>query len=449
MQKGFARMTGTAVLAVLGLGVAGWVALPRIEKAFEPFYAGSDACRECHAEHVTTWSETSHAKMMRRVDQPGAVLARLDSDAPEMPFHPDEAVWVIGSKWEQQFMGEDGSGETLLPGAWSVEHRRWKVQGWDGWQIPVPLQRCHGCHTVGLDPKTGKFVEAGIGCESCHGPSGQHARWGGGATVSTVTSEVCARCHVRGRSTAGPYFYPINLTPGDPIAGHFEPDEADYLQNSSAWWANGLEKNRHQQYSAWKRGGHADSLRTLKEDYDGRFGPVGPECLDCHAGEAAIRGPRHKLSLHQVSDGVTCVVCHNVHDAIELPRTGCESCHDKGAFHHADQPTAQHVPCPPSANVGCVSCHMPLTAKIGESYTVNSHAPGITPPIDADTVGSPTSCANGGCHADRSATEFQQAFERFYPNFRRAGSEPARNVPQLTTDASSDRHSSAASGGAP
>jgi membrane peptidoglycan carboxypeptidase len=105
--------------------------------------------------------------MMRHVSEEGALLADLEGAI----FPSEEVEWVIGSKWEQQFMGEENGHETLLEGAWSVNREEWLLEGWDGWQVPIPLIRCHGCHTVGLNSVTGEFVEPGIGCESCHGPA--------------------------------------------------------------------------------------------------------------------------------------------------------------------------------------------------------------------------------------------------------------------------------------
>ena len=163
-------------------------------------YVGSTACASCHESLYTQWHSSLHPRMMRPVTTE-TVLADLSPNNPELLFNPQEAVWVIGSKWEQQFMGHDGKTETLLPGAWLVAPKRWQQTGWDGWQIPVPLQRCHGCHVVGLNVDSGQFVETGIGCESCHGPGEWHVKtFGLGRIYSSPDAQVCGQCHTRGRS---------------------------------------------------------------------------------------------------------------------------------------------------------------------------------------------------------------------------------------------------------
>lgn len=351
--------------------------------------------------------------MMRRVNQPGAVTADLHADGAAIPFHPDEAVWVIGSKWAQQFMGEVDGAETLLPGEWHIGLAKWEVTGWDGWELPKPLQRCHGCHTVGLDVKTGKFAEAGIGCESCHGAHGWHVDTGGFAPGKTLLdAQVCGRCHSRGRSTDGSHFFAFDYKPGDDLLQLFKEDEPDFIQNSSNWWGNGRERARHQEYTAWKRGGHANSLASLGADYDGRFGEVTADCMRCHSAQGAVSAMPVEVEL--AKDPVTCAACHNSHGDLEKSRTTCASCHDQGAMHHETVAMADHVPCPVEAGVECIDCHMPKTAKLGGEYRLHSHAPGITTPEEGAVFGSPSSCANSGCHADRTAEWLQSAYEGHY-----------------------------------
>ncbi len=141
------------LLVIFGSGMGG-IAYLRAAPPPEPErYVGSARCAPCHRSIHSAWSGSQHTKMMRPVDEPGALVA--DFTSPEAPLSRSDAVWAIGGKWEQQFMGHDGEGETLLPGAWHVGSERWETKGWDGWDRPVPLVRCHGCHTVGLDVETG------------------------------------------------------------------------------------------------------------------------------------------------------------------------------------------------------------------------------------------------------------------------------------------------------
>jgi len=375
-------------------------------------YIGSAACATCHRTEYAGWHASRHPKMMRRVDRKGVVVA--DFNAADAPFDPEQAVWAVGSRWEQQFMGHDGKTETLLPGAWLVATGEWKTKGWDGWQVPVPRQRCHGCHTVGLNVETGEFVEPGIGCESCHGPGSWHRiTLGLGAITSTLDAQVCGQCHTRGRSPDGRYFFPVGYRPGASLADYFRAIEPTLGQTSAAWWGNGREHKRHQEYAAWRRGGHADSLRHLKEGYDGRYGQVTSDCLRCHAAAAAIH-PHREYTLNTVEYGITCTVCHQVHGGLDRLRLECASCHEQGAFYHHPERNADHVVCGYQAKVTCIACHMPLTARNGGGLNLHTHHPGIIPPSDTDRYGVPSSCANGPCHADRQTDRLQAAFERHY-----------------------------------
>jgi hypothetical protein len=57
---------------------------------------------------------------------------------------------------------------------------------------------------------------------------------------------------------------------------------------------------------------------------------------------------------------------------------------------------------------------MPLTVQNGGGYTLHSHRPGIVPPEDTAELEVPNSCANGGCHSDRSLDWLQTTFHSFY-----------------------------------
>jgi len=379
-------------------------------------YVGSNECQTCHGDEHQGWHDSAHPKMMRRVDEPGAVVADLSTEGEDAaPFDPERAVWVIGSKWEQQFMGEENGEETLLPGSWLIGEKRWQRTGWDGWQVPQPLVRCHGCHTVGLNVETGNFVEPSVGCESCHGPGSWHVSTRGiGEIYSSLDAQVCGQCHTRGRSTNGKHFFPVDYRPGEPLVDYYNELLPSKGQNTSQWWGNGHAKKRHQEYYAWNQGKHANSLQSLKEGYDGRYGEVTSKCLSCHAGDAAVDDFSEHYKLDEVSQGVTCAVCHNSHGKLDKPRMACKNCHGEGASYHRPEINDKHIPCPSEAEVTCVDCHMPLTGKNGGAYTLHSHGQRVIPPEDTEKYKVPNSCANGGCHSDRDVEWVQGRYEDAY-----------------------------------
>ncbi len=376
-------------------------------------YVGSAACQSCHINEHEAWHSSLHSKMMRRVSELDSTAADLHSE--NLAFDSKEAVWVIGSKWEQQFMGEQDGAETLLPGAWQVGQQKWKNTGWDGWQVPDPLKRCHGCHTVGLDVKAGSFKEASVGCESCHGPASWHVNTIGiGEISNSLDPQVCGQCHTRGRSIDGQYFFPNGYRPGQLLTDFFKEDEPDYIQNSSKWWGNGHPRKRHQEYYSWRQGGHANSLKSLKENYSGQYGKVTSKCLSCHAGEAISDNQSENYQLDEVEYGITCAVCHNSHGQLDKPRLSCAGCHGEGASHHNPESNENHIVCSQEANVQCQQCHMPLTVMNGGDYTLHSHRAGIISPSDTREFGVPNSCGNGGCHKNKTLDWLDAAYQAFY-----------------------------------
>lgn len=59
---------------------------------------------------------------------------------------------------------------------------------------------CYECHTTGYGK--GGFVSyektphlADVGCETCHGPGGEHAQTGDPATIGKPTMATCETCH--------------------------------------------------------------------------------------------------------------------------------------------------------------------------------------------------------------------------------------------------------------
>ena len=147
--------------------------------------------------------------------------------------------------------------------------------------------------------------------------------------------------------------------------------------------------------------------------YDGRFGEVSSDCLGCHAGDYILADGR-RPSVGQAQHGITCSVCHNVHGELTEPRIGCDSCHSEGAYHHQPERNAGHVPCPSEAQVDCVDCHMSLSVEIGGAFALHDHRAGFVPPSDTERFGTPSGCANGGCHEGVSPAALQAMFEAHY-----------------------------------
>lgn len=113
--------------------VAASPASSHAESAQAPGYAGSESCKECHENILNVWSGTRHSQ-------------------------------AFSSPVFQRDWAADGSKVTCLE-----------------------------CHTTGYDRASGKYTEAGIGCESCHGPfQPNHPQQ---SMSVKPDAELCARCH--------------------------------------------------------------------------------------------------------------------------------------------------------------------------------------------------------------------------------------------------------------
>lgn len=109
------------------------VVQPADQPAVAPTYAGSDSCGECHKSIHTNWETTRHANAFSS----------------------------------------------------PIFQRDWTKLGSD-------LQ-CLSCHTTGFDPATGKYVQEGVTCESCHGAfNPDHPL---SPMPVQADAELCATCH--------------------------------------------------------------------------------------------------------------------------------------------------------------------------------------------------------------------------------------------------------------
>jgi len=98
-----------------------------------PGFAGSESCRKCHENILDVWSGTRHS---------------------------------------QAFSSP-------------IFQRDWAAEGSN--------VSCLECHTTGYDPATGKYAEAGVGCEDCHGAfQPNHPQQ---PMPVKPDAELCARCH--------------------------------------------------------------------------------------------------------------------------------------------------------------------------------------------------------------------------------------------------------------
>lgn len=255
---------------------------------------------------------------------------------------------------------------------------------------------CIECHSTAFeknydadaDRYASRWHEAGVGCESCHGPGGDHRammsadsppasnlgfdfrlsreHWtrAEGAAIavpqaqspSELMLDVCAPCHSR-RATLSDA--PL---PGDPLFDHYRP----------SWLEDGLyyaDGQIHDEVFVW--GSFTQS----------RMHAVGVTCNDCH--------DPHGMGLRTEGDGL-CLGCHS-------PEIYSG---DEHSFHEPE-------------HVACVDCHMPATTYM-EVDPRRDHRFSIPRPDLSEQIGVPNACAN--CHDDMTSQQLADAIRAAQPD---------------------------------
>jgi predicted CXXCH cytochrome family protein len=384
-------------------------------------YAGSDACRPCHAAEFRNWKATGMAKMFRPWS-PGDVIGNFSGETVLDGLaragakngrnfielrDADSGAWtryqvdaLIGSKWQQAYASKLPDGRlVVLPIQYSKLERAW-VDYWkivDGSSARSDIahfkgtpdgalyQRdCAPCHTsqlrysgAGVSAATAQFREGGINCEMCHGPSQAHVAAKSGSAnglpvdFRRITADqsvaICGQCHMQ--SVAH-----------EPEVG----GAMNYSQTAEPF------------YRAY--GVHLISDYSHKVLYgDGRFRAT------TFIGEAFER------SRCFLEGGATCVSCHNPHpnDPAGNPKSlrfgpdsdeMCLQCH-KALREHPERHTRHAADSEASR---CVSCHMPRNME-ALMFRARSHQIDEIP--DAEMTArfgaddSPNACLD--CHRDK------------------------------------------------
>jgi predicted CXXCH cytochrome family protein len=238
-----------------------WAPPKPLERAPSPAagaYAGSEACRECHAAVYKQWQSTGMARMFRAYraadvigdfggsqivshlarpllrDGRHFIEVRASRSAQWIRYPVD---YVIGSKWQQAYATRLPDSRILVfPIQYSRKRSEW-VNYWGVVDGPgseradisrfhtfpngaVYQTSCAPCHTSQLKfsegihrAASGTFREEGINCEMCHGPSQEHiVRIRSGDTSPPSNPDlplrfsrlpadtylaVCAQCHAQ------------------------------------------------------------------------------------------------------------------------------------------------------------------------------------------------------------------------------------------------------------
>ncbi len=414
------------VVALLTLLVAcGDVSDPGLTPGTRPVgFAGAARCRDCHERRHATWTHDWHAKALVRAT-PGTVAGNF-------PAHfrgRSSEAWMgrDGDGWMMRTIGADGTGSdlpiqwllggkrmqdplTVLPdGRWQVLPIYWHVTGkawvdftdtsqgtldpghpffWANWRRNAQHE-CLDCHVTGLDVRYDRptrtwrtsMVDAGVACESCHGPGARHAdtRDAGdivhpGRVSPLAGLAICGQCH-------GP------RTPLFPIldaANRFQPGQA-YDDHYQALVIVAGSERSHDFYADGRPRTSSHELIALLQSRCHLVGQA--TCLTCHTAPHEPSGPNE---LRDADPDASCRGCHE--DVATAGR----------AHTRHEAPGAQQ----------CIACHMPPVVS-GVLDQFADHA--IDVPVPENTVrhGVPNAC--NVCHTEASPASMATALHARWP----------------------------------
>ena len=465
--KSLIGLLAIAFLATVGLVIGSSSrALRSVPEASA--YVGSTGCASCHEDRHASWQRTYHRTMTQQANQtsvlgqfsgaplsafgglvqPGSAQGKFWFDYLDasngQTLGRSEVLRTVGSHRYQQYLSKAPDSETYyrLHYLWHVEDKRWvhmnaaflgsDNQAFDA-QVTVWNSNCVFCHNTGPEPRISNLAELraraqsgepvrildemrfdtqvaelGIGCESCHGPAGEHsARMGNWSTriaakmgiaadasivnpehlSASLSNDSCGACHaartpksVAGLDqllSAGPSF-----RPGDKIADHVEvlnaqtpsPDPHNAQLFSNRFWADGAVRLSAYEYQA------LNASACVKEDK--------LACITCHSMHGG--DPAGMLTERNRGDA-PCLGCH-------------QDLRNKLAQHTKHQPD--------SAGARCVACHMPKQVY-GVMTIHRTHQIQVPDPAADLAAGKPNACLN--CHAERSGVWAAKQIAELWP----------------------------------
>jgi len=375
-----------------------------------PGYAGSGSCRECHEKFYTLWSTSFHGLAMQpytaelartkltpqtnevvagqyrfRADlQKSEVTERTSTNETRYPI-----VQAMGGKNVFYFLTPLERGWLqVLPVAYDVRRQEWfdttasamrhfgdrrdEALYWKERQLTFNTS-CFSCHVSQLsknydlqsDSYHTTWAEPGINCETCHGPSAEHAPLFRGLPANqpapadlklivtrTLSIEqrnaTCAPCHAKMSPVT------VNFAPGERYFDHFDLvafENADF-------YPDGRDLGENYTYTQWRLSPCAKSGKL--------------DCIHCHTSSGRYRFK----DAPKANDA--CLPCHE-------ERVNNAPAHTR---HEAGTPGNQ-----------CVSCHIPMT----EFARMRRSDHSMRPPTPATTLAyqSPNACSL--CHTNQDA----------------------------------------------
>jgi predicted CXXCH cytochrome family protein len=367
-----------------------FLALPLAAFAQSGSYAGSAACKTCHAAIYGRWSKTRMANVIQDPAQhPDAILPDLSKPDPLLTFKREDIAFTYGSKWKQRYFKRVGDDLFPLPAQWDVTHKIWRAYnvkaGTDWWTPFYPPENagrptgplCDGCRSVNYNIAKKTVTEWNVGCERCHGPDAAHAAKPTTANIVNPSrlnfvdgNDTCIQCHSQGRPLKNPiagkyYDWPVGFQMGLKLKDYWQLEEHKLGETTFTHFPDDTaHKNRMQ---------GNDFVQSEMYLH-------GITCFSCHD----VHGTENNADLRKPANSM-CLQCHGPGKPIG-PRAATIEAH---THHRAN-----------SAGSECVSCHMPKIEQTIADVNVRSHTFKFISPTLTEQSGVPNPC--GICHADKS-----------------------------------------------
>ncbi len=325
----------------------------------EKSYVGNDACKSCHAEIFSSYSQTAMARASGPAMQdliPGdfqhaasGVHYRIyaENAAAYLGFDRPGDPTVRGTRRLQYFIGSGHRGRTYLfstdgfffeaPVNWYAQKKVWDTAPafQSAREIPMnlpALSGCLSCHTsnprraiAGTENKyeVPLFAHDGITCERCHGPGAAHSAAGVASIVNPAKlpvlrrDAICMQCHLEGNVAIE--------QPGRNLSDFTAGENLSDFVHYYLYVDEGSQKLRALGQS------EALALSVCKKKSGDKM-----SCTSCHDPHSSPQ-PEQRVAFYRAK----CLTCHG--DAF-------------AAKHHANQPD-------------CTGCHMPRTTSADVAHT--------------------------------------------------------------------------------
>lgn len=311
------------IVAVLLVALtAGVVVASTKTKTELPEYLGSTSCLGCHADKFENWSGSLHATFTQEIKS----LSELPGDISTLPaelraeLEKVDVIFHGGRLMRQDLV----TGEYKYLGV-QYDSATQTYKAYDRKDVSMDAT-CGGCHAGQRDPQTGLHVEAGVGCESCHGPGKEHIL--GKGDVSKIWNNVdptksCASCHSGYNQAPNSTRFPVGYRPGMSL------EEVGFVANT--FKADGAPVAMHHKGAVpqWEASGHATALTTLVNS-----GHAQDRCFECHSTDYLTAEESGKAFVaKEATSAITCVTCHDPHGSSipgQLRKEAgdlCSSCH--------------------------------------------------------------------------------------------------------------------------